>query len=403
VAVEGKRVVIVGTAHVSPRSIREVEETIEKEMPQAVAVELCYKRYLTLVEGEQQEVPLTDVIKRGETHLLLFQLLLAYFQKRIGEGYGVKPGEEMLAAIKKAKELNADVVLIDRDIAVTLRRFWNSLSLFEKLRLIYHLIKGLLSKEEVRIDEVLEEDVLELLVKEFKEIAPSAADVLIDERDAYMAANLIRALHKYDRIVAVVGAGHKKGIEGYLLDPARIPDQKELERFKVSRINPFKVIAYSVFAAVILIFAVLLSTLNSELIIRAFLYWFFINGALAAIGAAMARAHILSILSAFLFAWLTSLNPTIAAGWVSGIVETWVRKPTASDLQGISKAKSLRELMHNKFFKVLLVVALTNIGSMIGTFLGLYFVVQITGIDIPSVLKGNFGGVFGRVFDYIGL
>lgn len=395
--VESKRVVIVGTAHVSPKSIREVEETIERERPQAVAVELCYKRYLALIKGEQQDIPITEAIKRGETHLLLFQLLLSYFQRKIGEEYGVKPGDEMLAAINKAKEINADVILIDRDITVTLKRFWNSLSIVEKLKLTYHLIKGLFTKEEVDVDEMLEEDVLELLVKEFREISPSAARVLIDERDAYMAANLLRALHKYDHVVAVVGAGHKKGIEKYLQNPAKIPDIKELEEVKESRINLFKIFGYAVVSVIILIFAVLISTLNSEIIIKAFLYWFLINGILAALGAIIARAHPLSALSAFLLAWLTSLNPTIAAGWVSGLVEAWIRKPTAKDLQKISKASSFKDLMDNKFFRVLMVAALTDVGSMIGAFVGAYVVIQVTGIDIVNTLKESFSNIL-RVF-----
>jgi pheromone shutdown-related protein TraB len=395
--VKDKRITILGTAHVSPKSIRDVEAAIEKERPQAVAVELCYRRYLTLVEGKHQDVPITEAIKKGETHLLLFQLLLAYIQKKIGEEYGIKPGDDMLAAIKKAKEIDADVILIDRDIAVTLKRFWNSLSFVEKLKLVFHLVKGLFSKKEIDVNDVLEEDVLKLLVREFRKVAPSAARVLIDERDAYMATNLLKALHKYDNIVAVVGAGHKKGIEDYLLNPAKIPDQKKLEEVRESRINPFKVFSYVVIAAIILVFVSLFSTLSSEIIFRAFLYWFLINGILASTGAIIARAHPLSTLSAFFSAWLTSLNPAIAAGWVSGVVEAWMRKPTARDLQNVSKAKNLKELLNNKFFKVLLVAALTNVGSMIGTFIGLYFVIQVMVVDIVSLLKESLSEVFSNV------
>ena len=395
--VENKRLVIVGTAHVSPRSIREVEETIEREQPQAVAVELCYKRYLALVKGVHQDIPIVEAIKRGETHLLLFQLLLSYFQRKIGEEYGVKPGDEMLAAIRKAKEINADVILIDRDITITLKRFWNSLSFIEKIRIAYHLIKGFFTNDEIDVDEMLEEDVLELLVKEFRKISPSAAKVLIDERDAYMAANLLRALHRYDSIVAVVGAGHKKGIEAYMQNPAKIPDPRELEEVKEGKINLFKVFGYAVVAIIILIFAIVFSTLNSEIIVKAFLYWFLINGILAALGAIVAGAHPLSAFSAFLLAWFTSINPTIGAGWVSGLVEAWIRKPTANDLREIVKAGSFRDLMNNKFFRVLMVAALTNVGSMIGTIVGIYLVVQVTGVDIVNILRESFGNIF-RIF-----
>ncbi|HID42512.1 MAG TPA: TraB/GumN family protein [Archaeoglobaceae archaeon] len=395
---ENKRLVIVGTAHVSPKSIRDVEETIEKEMPEAVAIELDRRRFHALTRDELQDIPILDVIRKGETHLLIFQLLLSYFQKRIGDTYGVKPGEEMIAAVRKAKEINVDVILIDRDIGITLKRFWASLSLFEKLKLVGHLIMDFIRKEEVEIDEVLEEDVLELLVKEFRDIAPSAARVLIDERDAYMASNLIKSLNKYDKLVAVVGAGHKKGIERYLMNPESIPDTRKLEEIKKSRINLFKLFGYTVFGIIILIFSMLFMTLNSELIIRAFIYWFLINGILSAIGAAIARGHPFSIAAAFFFAWFTSLNPAIAAGWVSGAVEAWVRKPTASDLRKISRAESLGEVFSNKFFRVLLVAALTNVGSMIGTFMGAYYVLQITGIDIVGTLKEGFANVINTIF-----
>jgi pheromone shutdown-related protein TraB len=398
---ENKRLVIVGTAHVSPKSIRDVEETIEKEMPDAVAIELDERRFLALTKDIKQDIPIMDIIKRGETHLLLFQLLLSYFQKKIGDTYGVKPGDEMLAAFRKAKEINADIILIDRDISITLKRFWTSLSFFEKLKLVGHLIMDFIRKEEVELDEMLEEDVLDMLVKEFRDIAPSAANVLIDERDAYMSSNLLKSMHKYDKVVAVVGAGHKRGIEKYMLNPESIPDVKALEEVKKSGFNVFKLFSYTVFAAIILIFIMLFMTLNSELIVRAFIYWFLINGVLSAIGAAIARGHPFSISSAFLFAWFTSLNPAIAAGWVSGAVEAWVRKPTANDLREISHAESLKDVFRNKFFRVLLVAALTNVGSMLGTFLGAYYVLQMTGIDITSTLKENFGNMIASIMGSI--
>ncbi|MFW6185982.1 MAG: TraB/GumN family protein [Halobacteriota archaeon] len=398
---ENKRLVIVGTAHISPKSIKDVEETIDKELPEAVAVELDSRRYIALTKGVQRDIPIMEVIKKGETHLLLFQLLLSYFQKKMGDTYGVKPGDEMLAAINKAKELNADIILIDRDINVTLKRFWTSLSLREKLKILGHLIMDFIRKDEVEIDEMLEEDVLELLVKEFRDIAPSAARVLIDERDSYMASNLFKSLPNYNKIVAVVGAGHKKGIENHLMDPRNIPDPRTLEEVKQRRFNLFKLFSFLIFGIIILIFGILLTTLNSALIIKAFVYWFLINGAFSAVFATIAGAHPLSILAAFFFAWFTSINPAIAAGWVTGAVEIWVRKPTSSDLKGITGASSLKEVFSNKLFRVLLVAALTNVGSMIGTFVGLYYVLMITDVDIVTTLRTGFGNVIESIMRFI--
>ncbi len=389
------RLYIVGTAHVSPKSIEEVERTIDVVRPEAVAVELDYRRLMAL-RGERQEIPVVDVIKRGEAHVLLFQILLSYFQRKVGEEYGVKPGEEMLAAIRKAEEIGADILLIDRDITVTFKRFWKNLSLKEKLKIVYSLLKSLFEEEEIDVDEMLKEDVLELLVKEFRDIAPSAAKVLIDERDAYMAANLLEASKRYSSVVAVVGAGHRKGIEKYLSNPSSIPPVEELLDVREGR-NYGKLVGYAVFAFIILTFLAVATTLNSALLIKAFVYWFLINGILSAIGAALAGGHPLSVLTAFLVAWLTSINPTIAAGWFSGLVEAWVRKPTSKDVEELASVTSLRDLFRNRIFRVLLVAALTNVGSMIGTILGIWYVYKITGIKIADVLKKAVMGVFRRI------
>jgi len=394
---DSMEIVLIGTAHVSKKSIEDVKRVIEEVKPQAVAVELCYIRFLALTQGKPQEISVVDVIKRGEVVLILFQMLLSYFQRKIGEKYGVKPGAEMLAAIEKAREIGADVLLIDRDIAITFKRFWNSLSFFEKVKLVFHMLKGLFGEEEVDVDEMLKEDILERFVREFRDIAPSAARVLIDERDAYMAARLIEASQRYEKIVAVVGAGHKKGIEQYLKNPELLPDLRELESVKERRFNILKIVSFVIFAFVILTFVAVLATMNSEMILKAFLYWFLINGVLSAIGALIAGAHPLSALAAFLSAWLTSLNPMIAAGWVSGIVEAKIRKPTSQDLEDLAKAESLRELMRNRIFRILLVAALTNVGSMIGTIYGAYVIMQITGINIPDVVKENIAKLLGGI------
>ena len=390
-------IVLIGTAHVSKKSIEDVKRVIEEVKPQAIAVELCYRRFLALTQGKPQEISVVDVIKRGEVILILFQMLLSYFQRKIGEKYGVKPGAEMLAAIEKAREIGADVLLIDRDIAITFKRFWNSLSFFEKIKLVFHMLKGLFGDEEVDVDEMLKEDILERFVREFRDIAPSAARVLIDERDAYMAARLIEASQRYEKIVAVVGAGHRKGIERYLKNPELLPDLRELEGVRERRFSILKVVSFAIFAFVILTFVAVLATMNSEVILKAFLYWFLINGVLSAIGALIAGAHPLSALAAFLSAWLTSLNPMIAAGWVSGIVEAKIRKPTSQDLEDLAKAESLRELMRNRIFRILLVAALTNVGSMIGTIYGAYVIMQLTGINIPDVVKENIAKLLGGI------
>ncbi|ADB57442.1 TraB/GumN family protein [Archaeoglobus profundus] len=374
-------VYIVGTAHVLRESVEKVHKVIEEVNPDAVAVELCPRRYNALINNVQS-ISLSDVLKSGNISLALLQIVLAYFQRKIGEETGVRPGEEMLTAIKKARELGADVLLIDRDIGITFQRLWQKMSFFEKLKFGWNILKGLFSKEDV-------EDVasnVDSLIEEFRKISPKAGEVLIDERDAYMAYNIIRVSERYNKIVVVVGAGHKKGIEGYLKNPEKLPPIEKLLEVKKGKFSLSKAFGWILSALIVGTFAYILTKLGSEMALKAFMYWFLINGTLSALGATLALAHPLSILAAFLCAWLTSINPLVAAGWVSGYVELKMRKPSVDDLISLSNASSLKDLWRNKAFRVLLVAALTNIGSIIGTIYGAYVVLQMTGIDIRKLL-----------------
>lgn len=378
-----KKLLIVGTAHVSQKSAKEVVETIENEKPEAVAVELCPRRYNALM-GKREDLDIKEVLRRGDFLLILLQLLLNYYQRKVGKEMKVKPGEEMLAAINKAREIGADVILIDRDIAITFKRLWGKMSFIEKLKLFYHVIRGF-SVEAESVDEMLRDDAVDALVKEFRKISPKAAEVLIDERDAFMAYNLRKALDKYKSIVAVVGAGHKKGIIEWLQKDINIA-----ELTKVKERKTLKVVSIS-FAVFIIVFFFITAILAFEMFYQAFLYWFLINGVLAALGAIFAGAHPISVLVAFLCAWFTSLNPLIAAGWLSGFVEAWIRKPTLSDIENLLKAESFKEMWRNKFFKVILVAALTNVGSAIGTIYGSYFILTNFGIDIAKIISKIMG------------
>lgn len=369
---------IVGTAHVSKESVEEVCRVIEKVKPDAVAVELCQKRFKSLMGV--QETSIHDALK-GNVLLSILQIILAYYQRKIGREMGVKPGEEMIAAIDKAREVGAEVLLIDRDIGITFQRLWQRMSIFEKFRFAWNIIKGLSEREDV--ENLLNS--IDSLMEEFRKIAPGASEVLIDERDAFMAHNIIRASERYSNIVVVVGAGHKKGIERYLKNPKDIPPiEKLLEVKRGLKIS--KIFGIIISIIIIFTFAYILTKLGSEIALKAFLYWFLINGILSALGASIALAHPLSILAAFLCAWLTSINPLIAAGWVSGYVELKMRKPDTKDFVSMLEAESFRELLKNRAFRVLLVTALTNIGSMIGTFYGAYIILKMTGIDVKVLI-----------------
>ncbi len=380
-----RKIILVGTAHVSKRSVEEVERIIEDEKPSAVAVELDMRRYMVL-KGKKVEVNLADVIKRGNVFLFLFQLFLSRFQRRIGEETGVKPGEEMLRAIEKAEEIGADVLLIDRDLSITMKRLWNELGFFDKLKLFYYFIRGLFEADDIEVDDLLEKDVLDMMVDEFRKISPKTAKILVDERDAFMARNLLHASARYDKIVAVVGAGHKEGIERFMRDPESIPDIRQLLEVKKGRVSAAKVLGLLITVTVLFILGSTLVYMGTSEFISAFTAWFLINAVPSAIFAALAGGHLLSVVTAFFVAWLTSLSPLLAAGWFSGIVEFMVRKPTQNDFEEMLNAESFRELFKNRAFRVLFVAGMTNLGSAIGTFYGVWYLSTKYGVDIKEIV-----------------
>lgn len=366
-----KRLILIGTSHISRKSVEEVLETIEKEKPDAVAVELCPRRFHALFS--EPKISLKDALK--EPSLFIFQVILAYMQQKVGKEVGVKPGSEIFAAIEKARELGVDILLIDRDIGITFSRLWRSLSFFEKIKLFIYFFK----KDDLEVSDLTEVD---LLVDQFRKISPKAAKVLVDERDAYMAYCLREALKKYKKVVAIVGAGHKKGIEEKI---EKEVDIKELLEVKKGT-NLFKVFTF-LMSLFIIIFLILVAYLSKEVAFEVFKAWFLINGLFAASGALIARAHPLSTLTAFSTAWLTSLNPFVAAGWLAGIVEAWRRKITIGDVLKIKEAKDFSDLMKNKFFRVLLVAALTNVGSFLGTIFGSYYILTNYNVNVHEAFK----------------
>ncbi len=383
-------IVIVGTAHVSEKSVQEVTQAIEDLHPDIVAVELCQGRYRALTGQEEEgEIQIKEILSGGKLYLLLVQWFLAYIQKKIGSDLGVKPGSEMIAAIEVAERTGARVALVDRDIAVTIQRFWSAMSLLEKAKLFASMIPAAFGRgDEIDIEKVTEEDVVSAIIEEFREVSPGAAQVLIDERDAYIARNLIR-LGSEGRVVAVVGAGHRDGITKYLAHPEKIPPFENMTRVSKRRISAPKLFGAALMLLVVVtIAAVLISSTSAENIFSALKVWFLVNGVLSALGVILARGHPLSALTAFMIAWLTSLNPLIAAGWFAGIVEAWKRKPTMADTKKLADAETFKELMAIPLFRVILVAALANIGSVAGTVLGAYLILRMSGLSPDELIGG---------------
>ncbi|MGC1119640.1 MAG: TraB/GumN family protein [Candidatus Methanofastidiosia archaeon] len=374
ITVDGKKIVLVGTVHISPESVEEVRQAIERETPDTVGVELCERRYEILTKKKQwEEQDIVKVIKEGKTYLFLANLLLSNFQKKMGEEIGSEPGAEMVEAVKIAKEHDMPVELLDRDISVTLKRAWNAMGFTEKLKLLYALLAGFFVDTEEVLEELKNQDIVTELMEELAQQAPGAKKALIDERDRYIAS---RILESKGDMVAVVGAGHLQGIKSLL-------QQKDVSREGLdsapSGRSWFKIIGYliPVIFAVIVGYSFLRGGVNVTL--HLLWMWFLINGTLSALGAALAMGHPLSVGTAFLVAPFTSLNPTLAAGWFAGLVEAYVRKPKVADFEALRDISSLKGFYRNQVTHILLVIAFSNIGSTIGTIWALPYMAQLLG------------------------
>jgi pheromone shutdown-related protein TraB len=384
---EGGRIILIGTAHVSDRSVAEVNEVIEREKPDIVAVELCKGRYRALKgEEEVKAVNIKELLSGSKFYYFLVQLLLAYVQKKIGTDQGTKPGAEMLSAIEKAEKTGARVALIDRDIQVTLERFWNKMSFFEKLKLFGSLVGASLGfgTKEIDVDTITNDDVVTQLVSGLRKFAPGAASVLLDERNAIMAKNLLD-ISKEGKVVAVVGAAHCEGIRKYLDNPEYIPPTEELMRLPKKGFSWFKAAAVAIIAMIAGLIALLLYQDKVSLaeLLTALLYLFIAQGVLSAIGVLLARGHPLSALAAFSLAWVGFLHPFLAIGWLAGIVEAHFHPPTTEDFKTIAKAETMSELMQNKLFRIILIAGLANLGSIVGTFVAIPVMVHYLGISNP--------------------
>ena len=357
---------LLGTAHISTKSVEDVKEQIELFKPDVVAVELCQSRYDSLVSGRRLDKEgLLKVIKEGKAPLVLLQSLLAAEQRKLGLDEGQQPGAELLEAVNLSKELEIPVELIDRDIQTTLRRAWRKMKFREKVKILYSMLGEEEDELEVDLDEILESrDILTDLMNELKEFSPGAGEVLIDERDEFLAQNILK-IDSEKRILAIVGAGHLSGIENHLCNNKPKHSLEELstipKRTLVSKSIPW-LIPIFVFG----LFGFFVYQGSSVDIVELFTVWTLANAVLAAIGCIIARGHVLAILTAALASPITSLNPTLAAGWFAGYVQLKVAEPTAEDLQQFLKLESLGSFWSNKAGRVLLVTALTNLGSMLG-------------------------------------
>ena len=375
---ENKEVILIGTAHVSRQSADLVKQTIEEEKPDTVCVELCQSRYDSITKKKKwQDTDLLKVIREKKAFLLLSNLMLSYFQKRIGKKLGITPGQEIMQAVASAETVGAELHLADRDIRTTLSRTWRNMRLWTKIRLLAGLMTSvgeIGSIEEKDVEELKNKDVLEFFLSEIGESLPEIKRTLIDERDEYLAYKIRTAPGK--KIVAVVGAGHVPGI--------RTQWNKPVDIDYLEKIPPKgKIFVFVRWAIPILIIGIIISgffmagsTSGTDMI----KWWVLANAILAGLGAGLAWAHPLTVLSAVVASPITSLNPMIAAGWVAGLTEVFLGKPKVKDFERLAEdISSLKGFWRNKVTRILLVVAFTNLGSTLGTFVAIPLMVRVFG------------------------
>jgi pheromone shutdown-related protein TraB len=373
---EDKEIILIGTAHVSKESAQLVASVIYDEKPDTVCVELCETRYQAIKNKDLWlNTDIVKVIKEKKSFLLLSNLLMASFQKRIAKKFDIKPGQEMIEAIVAGEATGAKVYPADRDIRITLSRVWHNMGFWGKTKLLFQLLLSLgevgdITEED--IEKMKQEDVLETLLAEVGKSLPVLKRILIDERDMYLAQKVKSAPGK--KIVAVVGAGHVKGIKSFWNDTIDT-DSLELIPPK-SRLSD--AIQWSMAAGIIVLFALGFYYGGAKAGADMITWWIIITGLLAGLGALLAMAHPLTILSSILAAPLTTIHPLIAAGWVSGLVEAFSRKPKVRDLESLPEdILSIRGFWRNKVTRILLVVAFTNLGATVGSMIAIPLMIKM--------------------------
>lgn len=380
----GRKITLVGTAHVSKESVDEVKQTITDIKPDCVAVELDEKRADSIKNPSRySELDLIKVLKRKEGFLLLANLMLASYQRRMGLNAGVKPGDEMIAAMNAAEDNKIPCSLVDRPIQITLKRAWGKNSFWGKMKLLATLLSSAFSKEEIdpsEIEKLKQRNEMDSMMDELSDYMPVIKEVLIDERDRYLASKIWNS--EGNNIVAVLGAGHLPGVQAYL--------EKLGNNQVTSNVNELEVLPKAGILGKLLAF--LIPACIIGLIVAGFVYggvhagtkiltsWFLWNAIPAAILTAVAFGHPIAILVGFIGAPFTSLCPFIGIGFCTAIVQAIVCKPKVSDMENLQDdVASLRGFYRNRILRTLLVFILSSIGSTLGTFIG--------GADIIGILS----------------
>ena len=377
----GRTITLIGTAHVSKESIEEVTNTIKELNPDCVGIELDDKRAQAIEHPDQyRKLDIVKVLKNHEGFLMLANLVLSSFQRRMGENIGVKPGDEMLAAMNVAKELNIPSVMVDRPIQVTLKRAWAKNSFWGKCKLLASLLASAFSKEEYSEEEIEQLKVgneMDSMMNELADYLPVVKEVLIDERDKYLASKIWDA--QGNNIVAVLGAGHLPGVQAHLENLDK--NEESSDTTNISEVPPkgvwSKIAGWVLPTIIVILLAVGFILGGKELGTQSLIVWILACSVPAAVMSLIGLAHPITIISAFVCAPFTALSPVIGIGLVTGLVQAYVCKPKVSDMETLQDdITSIKGIYKNRILKILLIFILSSLGTSIGNIVGLTGIIK---------------------------
>jgi pheromone shutdown-related protein TraB len=387
----GKEIILVGTAHISEASIAEVSDAIRTEKPDCVAVELDNERLAAMKNPDAwKNLDIIKVLKEKRGLVLMANLTLSSFQKRLGSGVGVQPGEELRAAIDVAEELGITAVVVDRPIQVTLRRAWGKNTLWGKCKLLATLLGTAFSTDQVSVEDIEKlknSSEMDSMMDELAASLPVVKTVLIDERDRYLASRIWQCAERSQasggKVLAVLGAGHLPGVVSHLERLASGDESGDTGELEVIPGTPVsaKLAGFLFPAALVALivagFFIGEPTTGVEMLVR----WVLWNGSLAAAGTLIAGGHILAALAGFVCAPIATLNPFIGVGLFTGIVQAWLKKPKVADMETLSDdVASLRGIYRNRILRVLLIFFVSSLGAAIGNLISVPALLSLIGV-----------------------
>ena len=366
-----REIFLIGTAHISRESVELVRQVIAGEKPGCVCVELDEKRYEALAKRKTWELlDLKEIIRKKQLSTLLINMVLASYQKRLGDQMGIKPGTELLEAVQEAEKYGIPVALCDRDVRVTLRRAWNSTSFWRKNYLLASLLTSMFEDTEITEDklrELKESDVLSELLNELGQAMPELKRVLIDERDTFLAEKIKASEGR--RLVAVVGAGHVAGIKKALGEDRR--DQMEAINLIPPVSQVWKVVGWAIPALIVIALVVIAFTKGAAVASDNLLFWILATGLPAAFGAILALAHPFTILGAFVGAPITTLLPVLGVGHLTAFIQVMAQPPLVIEFETVLQdMASVRGWWRNRLLRLFLAFMLPSMGAVAGMWVG---------------------------------